>query len=209
MDPITIPSSIQKTLDKLKEVSLASPDKAIFLNRSIEGLISILEGENLVDVSSAPSNYEVLLAALSTPTALALLGLSNPLAQAQIRGLKLKQQLIETEGGCTDTSTIAKLLRITPQAVNKRRREEKLIGLSMGKGKYIYPLWQFTEGGETLSGLETVLNELKGVDSWTQIAFFLNESDRLQGKTPLSVLREGNVSSVVTCAIAFAHDEPD
>ena len=105
-----------------------------------------------------------MLAALQTPEALSLLAERDPLAKAKIRGLKLKQQLIETEGGCASSEEIAKMLGISRQAINHRRQRGKLIGLSKGKGKYLYPLWQFTDTGNTLLGLEDVLEKLQDFD---------------------------------------------
>jgi len=115
-----------------------------------------------------------LLAALETPEALSVLTNHDPLANAKLRGLKIKQQLIEAEGGCGGSDEIAGILGVTRPAVNQRRQRGKLIALSRGKGKYIYPRWQFTDAGKTLTGLETVLEELSEVDSWMQVTFFLN-----------------------------------
>ncbi len=201
--------STQKTIDKVIKASNQEPLKAVFLTRVIEGLIEIANSSDLVDITAADSNYEVLLAALETPEALSVLTNHDPLAKAKLRGLKIKQQLIEAEGGCAGSKEIAKILGITPQAVNQRRQRGKLIALSRGKGKYIYPRWQFTDIGKTLAGLEAVLKILSEVDSWTQVTFFLNPNLRLENKTPLAALRMGEVETVVNSAAAFANDEPD
>ena len=202
------PRSTQKAVNKLLQAS-QEPLKATFLTRSIEGLTAIAESQELVDIVAADSNYEVLLAALQTPEALSLLTKRDPLAKAKIRGLKVKQQLLEAEGGCANSEEVAEIIGISRQAVNKRRKEGKLIGISQGKGKYIYPLWQFTDTGKTLTGLEVVLKQLSEVDPWTQVTFFLNPNLRLDNKTPLEVLRMGKVEPVVNSAAAFANDEPD
>ena len=194
---------------KLMEARNLDPLKTVFLNRGLEGLKKIAESSNLVDITSVDSNYEVLLAALQTPEALSLLAERDPLAKAKIRGLKLKQQLIETEGGCASSEEIAKMLGISRQAINQRRQRGKLIGLSKGKGKYLYPLWQFTDTGNTLSGLEDVLEKLQDFDPWMQITFFLNPSVRLHNQTPLEMLRMGKVEPVIQTALSFANDEPD
>ncbi len=202
------PKSTQKAISKIIKTG-GEPLKAAFLTRVIEGLIEIADSSDLVDITAANSNYEVLLAALQTPEALSLLNKHDPLAKAKLRGLKLKQQLIEAEGGCAKSEEIADMLGISRQAINQRRQRGKLIGLSRGKGKYVYPLWQFTDTGKTLVGLETVLGQLSGVDPWTQITFFLNPNLRLENKTPLEMLRIGEVEPVVISAAAFANDEPD
>jgi biotin operon repressor len=203
------PKSTQKAVNKVLQASSQTPLKATFLTRGIEGLIEIAESSELVDITAAASNYEVLLAALQTPEAISLLTKRDPLAGAKLRGLKLKQQLIEAEGGCANSEEIAETLGISRQAINKRRNQGQLIGLSRGKGKYIYPLWQFTDTGKTLSGLEAVLKQLQQLDPWTQVAFFLNSNVRLEDKTPLEMLRIGKIEPVINSAIAFANDEPD
>lgn len=203
------PKSTQKTISKIINASDREPLKAAFLTRVIEGLIEIADASNLVDLTAADSNYEVLLAALQTPEALSLLTERDPLAKAKLRGLQLKQQLIEAEGGCVSSDEIAQMLGVTRQAINQRRQRGRLIGLSRGKGKYVYPLWQFTDTGKTLAGLEAVLEQLSEVDSWMQVTFFLNPNLRLENKTPLEVLRMGKVEPVVNGAAAFANDEPD
>ncbi len=203
------PKSTQKTISRVIKASNQEPLKAAFLTRVIEGLIEIADSSNLVDITAADSNYEVLLAALQTPEALSLLTKRDPLAKAKLRGLKLKQQLIEAEGGYGNSEEIAEMLGVSRQAINQRRQRGKLIGLSRGKGKYIYPLWQFTDTGKTLLGLEAVLEKLPEVDPWTQVTFFLNPNLRLQNKTPLEMLRMGEVEPVIISAMAFANDEPD
>ncbi len=202
------PKSTQKTISKIIKAG-EQPLKAAFLTRVIEGLIEIADSSNLVDITAADSNYEVLLAALQTPEALSLLTKRDPLAKAKLRGLKLKQQIIEAEGECASSEEIAEMLGVTRQAINQRRQRGKLIGLSRGKGKYIYPLWQFTNTGKTLSGLEVVLEKLSEVDPWTQVTFFLNPNLRLENKTPLEMLQMGEVEPVIISAAAFANDEPD
>lgn len=201
--------STQKVISKIVKASDREPLKAAFLTRFIDGLLEIADSSNLVDLTAAGSNYEVLLAALQTPEALSLLTKHDPLAKAKLKGLKIKQQLIEAEGGCAGCEEIAQMLGISRQAINQRRQRGKLIGLSRGKGKYIYPLWQFSDLGKTHKGLETVLEQLAQIDPWTQVTFFLNPSLRLQNKTPLEVLRMGEIDFVVESAAAFANDEPD
>ena len=201
--------STQKTIGKVIKASNQEPLKAAFLSRVIEGLIEITNSSDLVDITAADSNYEVLLAALQTPEAFSLLTKRDPLAKAKLRGLQLKQQLVEAEEGCAGSEEIAEMLGVSRQAINQRRQRGKLIGLSRGKGKYIYPLWQFTDTGKTIAGLETVLEQLSEVDPWMQLTFFLNPNSRLEDKTPLEVLRMGEVESVVKSAAAFANDEPD
>lgn len=205
------PQSTQAMIDKVIKASNTEPLKATFLTRVMEALIEIADFDinKLVDITAADSNYEVLLNALQTPEALCLLSKRDSLVKAKLRGLQVKQQLIEAEGGWANSEEIAQMLGVSRQAINQRRQRGKLIGLSRGKGKYIYPLWQFTDTGKTLSGLEAILEQLKDLDPWMQITFFLNPNVRLDNKTPLEMLQNGEVESVICSAQAFANDEPD
>jgi hypothetical protein len=94
----------------------------------------------------------------------------------------------------------AKLLKISRQAVDKRRRESKLLGLELGKKGYHYPSWQFD-----LRGLEEVLTALDGRDPWEKLSFFLNPSAILGDHTPLTALRgkKDNLTDIVNAAVSY------
>jgi hypothetical protein len=91
----------------------------------------------------------------------------------------------------------AKVLRISRQAVDKRRQEGALLAVELGKKGYQYPSWQFG-----LDALADVLRELSRLDFWQQISFFLNPSALLHDRTPLHVLREGkkNLKDILIAA---------
>jgi hypothetical protein len=95
---------------------------------------------------------------------------------------------------------MAKALRITRQAVDKRRRERKLLGVELGKKGFRYPGWQIA-----LRHLEEVLQALGDRDNWEQIAFFLNPSAFLGDRTPLEVLQEGkhDIDDVLRAASVY------
>jgi hypothetical protein len=91
-------------------------------------------------------------------------------------------------------------LRITRQAVDKRRKERKLLGVELGKKGFRYPAWQIG-----LPHLEEVLEALGDRDSWEQIAFFLNPSALLEDRTPREILQEGkhNIDDVLRAASVY------
>jgi biotin operon repressor len=105
-------------------------------------------------------------------------------------------------GGTISSEQVAKLLNLTRQGVDKRRASGKLIGISMGRRGYAYPLWQFQDG-HVLSGLETVLKAMKEHAPWTQIMFMLTGDLRLEGETPLARFRQGDIDSVVQAARSY------
>jgi hypothetical protein len=114
----------------------------------------------------------------------------------------MRQKLLEAEGGSISADEVAKLLSISRQAVDKRRRSGRLIGVTRGRHGYAYPIWQFDETG-TISGLEDVLSKLHQHDPWMQMIFMLSPNSRLQGRSPLAVLREKNIDAVLTAASAY------
>jgi hypothetical protein len=93
-------------------------------------------------------------------------------------------------------------LGLTRQAVERRRRANKLIGLADGRHGYRYPMWQFSRGG-TIRGLEDVLAVLSPHDPWSRVIFMLSPSDRLDGAIPLDALREGQIEEVRIAAALF------
>jgi hypothetical protein len=67
---------------------------------------------------------------------------------------------------------------------------------------YTYPAFQF-EDGKTLNALKEILKALKSHDPWMQSIFFVNENDRLEGRTPLEVLRQGELDAVIRAAEVY------
>lgn len=200
-------SALQEATARILQIAHKKPVNVVFLTRALNALAKLTQAQGLVDVTSASSDYEVLLTILQTPEAIALLNTSDPLAEAKLKGLEIKQQLLTAEGGCISSEEAGTHLGISRQAVDKRRRNGQLIGLLRGKGSYLYPAWQFTNSG-TLPGLETVLVQLSSLDPWMQVTFFLNPNLRLQNQTPLEMLKDGEVKAVVESANVFVHDEP-
>jgi hypothetical protein len=173
----------------------------IFITRSlraIEGLKS-LDEENLLEAVKAPTDYSVLVSALNSEQALTVVRDTDPLAGARSRGMEAKRRLLESEGGAISSAKAAAILKVTRQAVDKRRKEGKLLGLELGKRGYFYPSWQFG-----LRGLERVLATLGGQDFWKKLSFFLNPSDLLEDRTPLEALNNGqNLEEVIRAAKVY------
>jgi hypothetical protein len=174
----------------------------IFFQRSLRAIVELqsLDEKTLAEAVQAPTDYSVLLSALNTEEALASIRAHDPLVGARLRGLEVKRNLVEAEGGALSTAETAKALRITRQAVDKRRKERKLLGVEVGKKGFLYPAWQIG-----LSHLDDVLQALGDRDSWEQLAFFLNPSALLGDRTPLEVLREGkhDIDDVLRAASAY------
>lgn len=173
----------------------------IFITRSlraVEGLKS-LDEENLLEAVKAPTDYSVLVSALNSEQALTVVRDTDPLAGARLRGMEAKRRLLESEGGAISSAKAAETLKVTRQAVDRRRKEGKLLGLELGKRGYFYPSWQFG-----LKGLEDVLAALGGQDFWEKLSFFVNPSDLLEERTPLEALNNGqNLEEVIRAAKVY------
>lgn len=126
----------------------------------------------------------------------------DQLAAAKFRSLERKRQLLEAAGGMLRPHSVSELLGITRQAVDKRRAQNQLLALLQGKRGYIYPRFQFEEG-KTLLGFEETLEELKSLDSWMQLTFFVNPNNRLSGETSVAALRTGRQSDVLRAARSY------
>ena len=170
---------------------------------SLEELASRLDARRLAAVVAEPvSGYGVLLKALEQPEAQEALRKEDPLAAARVRGLRMRQEMLEAEGGVVTAPQMAALLGITRQAVDKRRRAGKLLAVSAGARRWLYPAWQVAEG-QVLPGLEGVLSELREWSPWAKMSFLLGGNLRLDGDTPLACLGRGEVDRTRWAASAF------
>ncbi len=100
---------------------------------------------------------------------------SNPLLQAKLRGVMAKDALLNYQGQALKSSEVALLLDMTRQNVDKYRLGGKLLGVSLNKRGYRYPLWQFTDG-KILPGLTEVLAAMKDISDWGKLLFMVRES---------------------------------
>lgn len=144
---------------------------------------------------AAGSGYDALVRLLDRPEVLAELEPRNPLAPARLRGLALKRQILAAEGGVVSAQVMGEALGLSRQAVDKRRKRGTLLGLSLGRRGYAYPVWQIE-----LDGLAEVLVELSELDPWTQAAFMLTPNRWLSGMSPLEALRTGDREGVLQAA---------
>jgi biotin operon repressor len=146
--------------------------------------------------SAQSSDFDKLLCLLNHPDFLADASKDDPLAAAKLKGVELKHDLLKET---LSSEAIAKLLEISRQAVDKRRRNGKLLAFSQGRRGYAYPSWQI-ENGQVILGLDEVIRSLSEYSEWTQAMFLTTGDMRLQGQTPLEYLRLGKIQEVLTAA---------
>ena len=133
---------------------------------------------------------------------------ANQLARATVRGLEVRQQLAEAEGGSLSSEETARLLRISKTAVLKRLDAGRLLAWREERLQAArFPHWQFDAHGHVLAGLEEVLailNQDERLDAWGKILFFLQEKTSLADRRPLDLLRAGRLQEVCLTAHAYA-----
>jgi hypothetical protein len=175
--------------------------------RVVKGLETDLTNERIEEATAAPTDQLVLLKAISSASWASELSSEDPVLAAKLRGLELRRDMLEIAGGALNSESVAEILKISRQAVDKRRMAGQLLALTQGKRGYSYPGFQF-EDGKTLKGLEEVLANLRSLDSWMQLRFFTSPNERLDRKSPIEVLREKRFEEVIAVASAYGEQGP-
>ena len=171
------------------------------LARGVAALSRSLAGMPRADLRRllrARDEERILVAAVLQPEVLDRVTGATPLLAAQLRAVEAKRRLLETEGGTSSAVETGRLLGISRQAVDKKRRGGQLLALPVGP-RQRYPVWQFKDGA-ILPGLANVLAALPTSSPWVKAAFFLSRNARLGERRPLDLLRQGRVDEVVRAA---------
>lgn len=197
------PAAVAQLLGELVGDRAVQPVDRVFLTRGIRGLLSLVSNMESGAVEKAvaeATDLGVLLSAMESKSGLRLIARGGPLAAARLRGLQTKLDLLERAEGTLQPREVAALLRMSRQAVGKRRAAGTLLGVPTGRRGYEYPACQFADG-KVVEGLAEVLSAFADdVDPWMQLAFLVTASDALGGELPLDLLRRGEVDAVVRAA---------
>jgi hypothetical protein len=168
-------------------------------------VISQLHNSALKDALRAPTGLGTILNALERPEVAASVRDQDPLAMARLRGIEAKRRVLTEDGGMLSAEKAGEILTMSRQAVEKRRKAGRLIGVSLGRRGFGYPAWQFTERG-TLPHLDTVLSVLKEHDAWTKLVFLTTQNAALNGMRPIDALRSGNFEQVLAAARTYGEE---
>ncbi len=199
-----VPRSLLEALSNTLHVSRDALKNAI-LTRSLSLTSRAMErvpSRTLLEAAAASSDQEAMLRILEAPEMAVPDTDIAAIEAARARGVEARNQLVHAEGGSWPVEKVARYLGLTRQAVDKRRKANKLIGLGLGRHGYLYPSWQFGKNG-TLPGLEDALQELRRHDPWAQVIFMLSPNDRLDETPPLRALNEGRIDDVKMAASLF------
>jgi hypothetical protein len=123
-----------------------------------------------------------------------------------VKSPTVKERLLTAEGGYYLSGEIAKLIGINEQKLEELRQTDKIIGLPVKDGRYVYPKWQLTKrfwSYQVLPGLAEVLATFPDDSPWMRAAFMLNDSDCVEFPTPLAGLKAGKLAQVLVLSQRF------
>lgn len=136
--------------------------------------------------------------------ALDQLGEPSAIAERMVAVLPSPSPWNEVIGPFHRTSTVARLLGVTRQAVDERRARGTLLGCRTNDGHWVFPSFQFAarglrpEVGDLLARFGT-----RHIDGWTLAAWFTSPQRSLGGNSALAHLeRVGMVDDTLTALAA-------
>ena len=122
-------------------------------------------------------------------------------ALAVIRGVEIAEKILRMAGGAFDLQEVQTLMHgISRQAVDKRVQDGSLLAVPGPNNRRSYPTLQFDRHGTLVSGLKEVRKALPTANPWTILGFLASSDDRLDGRKPIDLLKEGNIALVVESA---------
>lgn len=122
-------------------------------------------------------------------------------ARALARGLKMRRDDLSKAGGTYELDDVRELMNgVTAQAVGKRVREGSLLAVPGPSNRRRYPTMQFTADGDVVAGLKAVSKAFPNQSPWMLLNFLVNPDIRLGGRTPIDLLKAGQVDPVVQAA---------
>lgn len=185
----------------------ADPLREAFRRRAmgaVERMAREAAPEALIAAMAAVTDTGTLARAAADQAAGEALRRLDPLAAAIARGAEAKAALIKAAGGVLSAEAVGKFLGISRAAVDKRRAAGKLLALRIG-GDWAYPTIQFHED-EVLPGIPVVLAGMTDASGWSVLSFLLADHAALGGRSPLAVLRAGDMPAITRLLGARDHD---
>jgi hypothetical protein len=170
--------------------------RAAFRARSV-GAIERIMAEAPVDALAAalaaPTDVGTLAMVIGDPELVGeAVGAIDPLASLLARSAGDRMELLAAAGGTLSAAEVARVLGISRQGVDKRRRAFGLLAVRLG-GDWRYPACQLDErAGEVVAGVPEVVGSLRGDGPWASLDFLLAPDTVLGGLSPIQALRAGD-----------------
>jgi hypothetical protein len=127
----------------------------------------------------------------------------------QQRVAALQQRLVDAEGGCLKEGEFhARFLHSTID-LGQLRAQNQIISVEF-QGDRLYPIWQFNSRGEVAPHIAKTLDIFAKAgqlpDDWRVMSYFLQPKEKLEGLSPLSVIRFAQGGLVVAHAKLAAEE---
>jgi len=119
----------------------------------------------------------------------------NPWAE----GRKMVRALKQAEGGALNQVEMAERLGVTVDALQVWTAERQVVAWEDGAKTFRYPVWQLGNHG-LMPGIRECLAELSSSDKWAIMRFFLTPSEQLGNRTPLALVRNGQIADAIELA---------
>jgi hypothetical protein len=182
--------------------------QAVFLRRAtsaLERIAATASPKILSDALSAPTDAGSLARLLSQSDVIgsAVIEL-DPLVLALARNVEHRKLLIKRAGGTLSAEEAGRLLGISRQAVDKRRRAGSLLAVREASD-WRYPACQFDET-DVVAGIAEVVRAYTSSGPWMALDFLLAADSVLGGRTPLEALRAGDREPVLRILRSEAMD---
>ena len=104
--------------------SLSRTEHPVFFSRAFNALSSItneLSLQSVEELTASPTDFELLVNAVSATSTAAASTDGDPLIRAKLRGIEHRKRILEKLGGTLSAEQVAELIGISRQAVDKRR----------------------------------------------------------------------------------------
>ncbi|GLS32612.1 hypothetical protein GCM10007937_43220 [Mesorhizobium albiziae] len=180
----------------------------MFLRRAtsaLERIAATASPKILSDALAAPTDAGSLARLLSRSDVIGAAVIElDPLVPALARNVEHRKLLIERAGGTLSAEDAGRLLGISRQAVDKRRRAGSLLAVREGSD-WRYPACQFDET-DVVAGIPEVVRAYTSAGPWMALDFLLAPDSVLGGRTPFEALRAGDRDSVLRILRSEATD---
>ena len=182
--------------------------QAAFLRRAmsaLERIAAVAPAKALNEALAAPTGAGALAQLLSHSewigTAVADL---DPLVPALARNVEHRRQLLSEAGGVLSAEEAGKIVGVSRQAIDKRRRGSAILAIRE-RGDWKYPACQFQDG-QVLAGISDVVRGFEAQGAWVTLDFLLSRDSTLGGRSPIEALRQGDRVAVERLVRANAGD---
>jgi hypothetical protein len=126
-------------------------------------------------------------------------------SRALLQGVRIVQEDLRAAGGAYDLNQVRTLLHgVSRQRIDRRVKERMLLAVPGPSNRRLYPTIQFDRDGSVVEGLKPVLEALPTRNPWAALNFLARPDDRLNGRRPIDVLKQGNIALVIEAARRMA-----